>query len=296
MSLAELPKTAAEQCALGFLLRFTNASTRTGYRRSLKQFFEFCEQHEIEPLHATRVHIELWSRLLEAGGNKPATIAQKHNALAGFFKYAVIDEVITKNPMLHVARPKVPRESSTNYLTARELFLVLNAAEGSSLRLHSVLCLLGLNGLRISEALGLDVEDLGFERGYVTAKITRKGGKTQVVPLPPRTAWAIKSYLELDDRKTGPVFITSTAARVTRNQIGKELRTLCIDLGIKKRISPHSLRHSFVSIALDSNVPIRDVQNSTGHADSRLVSYYDRSKQSLDRNAAWSVAATVAGM
>lgn len=294
MSLAELPKTRAEQCALGFLLRYSNESTRKGYQRALRDWFEFCELHDVDPLEATRVHIEIWTRQLEAAGLARRTVASKQNAIAGYYRFAVIDDLIAKNPMDHVARVNVPRESSTNGLTRGELHQVLEGAEGRSARLYAVLSLLGLNGLRISEALGIDIEDLGMARGYHTVRVLRKGGKYQTLPLAPPTAWAIQQYM--GKRTSGALFITSKDHRLTRNQVGKEIKALCIDVGITKRISPHSFRHAFVTLSLDAGYAIRDVQNATGHADSRMVSYYDRARESLDRNPTHGLSAYIAGM
>lgn len=288
--------TPAEQCAYSWLIRYRNDNTRRGYERNIFEWLNWCRDREIEPLAATRVHIEAYTRWLELKGLQQSTIAGKQNALAGFYRFAIIDEYIVKNPMVHVARITVPRESTTNGLRRGELHDVLRAAEEHSPRLAALLKLLGLNGLRISEALGIDVGDLGMERGWHTVRVLRKGGKYQTLPLAPPTAWAITQYL--DGRDTGPVFITKTGNRLTRNQAGAEIRSLCRDLGITKRISPHSFRHAFVTLSLDAGAgaAIRDVQNATGHADSRMVSYYDRNRESLDRNPTHGLSAFIDGM
>lgn len=293
--LSALPSTPAERAAFGFLLRYRNEHTRRGYQRSLRQWFQWCETQDLDPLDATRVHIEIYTRQLEVvEGNKDSTIASKQNALAGFYRYALIDGLIDKDPMIHVARVTVPRDSTTQGLTAGELSRVLAAAAEQSDRLHALLRLLGYNGMRISEALGIDVGDLGMDGGYYTVKILRKGGKRQTIPLSPPTMIAINDYRA--DRMTGPLFVTSTGRRLTRNQVGKEIHRLCRDIGITKRIHPHSFRHAFITIALDAGVPIRDVQNSAGHSDARMIVVYDRNRDSLSHNATHAVTARVEGM
>jgi integrase/recombinase XerD len=289
-----LKLTPAEECAYAWLMRYSNEGTRRNYERNIFEWIRWCTDHDLDPLAATRVQIELYTRQLEARGLKRSTIAGKQNALAGYYRYAVIDDYITKNPMDHVNRVTLPRESSTNGLRRGEMHDVLRAAEDKSPRLHALLKLLGLNGMRISEALGIDIEHLGMERGWHTVRILRKGGKYQTLPLAPPTAWAIDVYK--GRRTTGPLFITSTGARLSRNQAGTEIRNLCRDLGITKRISPHSFRHAFVTLSLDAGATIRDVQNATGHADSRMVSYYDRNRESLDKNPTHGLSAFIDGM
>lgn len=284
----------AEECAYSFLIRYKNDLTRRGYQRSIFEWIAWCDAHNIDPLEAKRVHIEAWTRMLEAKGLTQSTIATKQNAVAGYYRFAVIDDYITKNPMDHVARVKVARESTTNGLRRGELHDILKAAEEHSLRLHSLLTMLGLNGMRISEALGIDIEDFGMERGWHTVRVHRKGGKTQTLPLAPPTAWAAQQYIAR--RTTGPLFITKTGARLSRNQAAEEIKAICRDLGITKRITPHSFRHAFVTLSLDAGAQIRDVQNATGHADSRMVAYYDRNREGLDRNPTHGLSAFIAGM
>ena len=113
--------------------------------------------------------------------------------------------------------------------------------------------LLALNGLRISEALGADVEDLDFERGHRTLKILRKGGKRTTIPLAPRTSRVLDLYL--DDRTTGPIFLGVKGRRMDRYAADGMVKRLARPAGITKRIRPHSLRHSFITAALGAGVP-----------------------------------------
>jgi integrase/recombinase XerD len=153
--------------------------------------------------------------------------------------------------------------------------------------------LLALDGLRISEALGADIEALGLERGHRTLVVHRKGNKTVTIPLAPRTARAID--LAVGDRLEGPIFLDSHGARLRRDGAARMVRRLARRAGITKRIGPHSLRHSFITAALDAGVPLRDVQEAASHADPRTTMRYDRARQSLDRHATYIVATFVAG-
>jgi integrase len=104
--------------------------------------------------------------------------------------------------------------------------------------------LLALNGLRISEALGVDVEHLSVERGHRTLRVVRKGGKQVTIPLAPRTARAID--LAIGEREHGPILIGAAGQRLDRYAATRIVKRLAKAAGIAKRISPHSLRHSFI--------------------------------------------------
>jgi integrase len=153
---------------------------------------------------------------------------------------------------------------------------------------------LALNGLRISEALGADINDLDQNRGHRTLFVRRKGGKTATIPLAPRTARALDLYI--DERVDGPIFMNhDMTKRLDRHAATRIVERLAKAAGIDKRISPHSLRHSFITAALDAGVPLRDVQEAASHADPRTTMRYDRGRGSLDRHATYIVATFVAG-
>jgi len=158
---------------------------------------------------------------------------------------------------------------------------------------HALISLLALNGLRVSEATGANVEALGVERGHRTLTVTRKGGKVVTVPLAPRTARAID--LAISERTEGPIFLAKDARRLDRHGAGRIVRTTARRAGITKLVTPHTLRHAFITAALDAGVPLRDVQEAASHADPRTTMRYDRARTSLDRHATYIVAAYVAG-
>lgn len=285
--------SAAWEARAAFLARYRVPSTRTSYEIHLTQWFEWCNEQHLDPLDATRGHIEMFARELEMTGRCVATVAGKLGALGGFYRMAFLDGVIAKDPMEHVIRPKVPRVSTTNGLNRGEFADLLKVAETSTPRNHALICLLGLNGLRVSEACGIDVEHLGFYKGHRTATITRKGGNHQTVPFSPRTSWAIEAAM--GDRTAGPLLLTHYDNRLTRNTANVVVKQLAREAGITKRLHPHSLRHTFVTLSLDANVSERDIMASTGHSDTRMISYYDRNRDSIARNATHALTAFVEG-
>jgi integrase/recombinase XerD len=150
-----------------------------------------------------------------------------------------------------------------------------------------------LNGLRVSEAIGADIEALGLERGHRTLTVLRKGGKVVTVPLAPRTARTID--LAIGERSEGPIFLGPSGKRLDRHGAARIVRRAARRAGINKPLGPHTLRHAFITAALDAGVPLRDVQEAASHADPRTTMRYDRARVSLDRHATYIVASYVAG-
>jgi len=230
---------------------------------------------------------------LETKGRARATVTRRLCTIAGFYRYAVEEELLDHSPAAHVRRPRLDYESHATGLDRNELGAMLVAAGLGAPAEHALISLLALNGLRVSEAAGANIEALGTERGHRTLTITRKGGKVVTIPLAPRTARAID--LAVGERCEGPVFLGSEGRRLDRHGAARVVRRVARRAGITKAVGPHTLRHAFITAALDAGVPLRDVQEAASHADPRTTMRYDRARASLDRHATYIVAAYVAG-
>ena len=149
-------------------------------------------------------------------------------------------------------------------------------------------------GLHVTaEALGADIDKLGLERGHRTLTVLRKGGKIVTIPLAPRTARAID--LAIGERLDGPIFLRPDGQRMDRHCASRIVRRVARRAGVDKPIGRHTLRHAFITAALDAGVPLRDVQEAASHADPRTTMRYDLARVSLDRHATFIVAAYLAG-
>jgi integrase len=156
-----------------------------------------------------------------------------------------------------------------------------------------LISLLALNGLRVSEATGASIENLGVERGHRTLVITRKGGKVVTIPLAPRTARAID--LAVGERVEGPIFLAPGRQRLDRHGAARVVRRVARRAGITK---PGRAAHAATRVhhrRARRRVPLRDVQAAASHADPRTTMRYDRARGSLDRHATYIVAAYLAG-
>jgi site-specific recombinase XerD len=290
---SEVDTSTVGRAVAGFLAGYGD-STRKAYSLDMRQWPSWCQNHDLQVFGVRRAHIELFARGLEADGKARATVARHLSTVAGFYRYCFDEELISRSPAEHVRRPRLDYESHAVGLDRNELGMFLVQAGLAGGTDHALACLLALNGLRISEALNADVEALGTQRGHRTLTITRKGGKVVTIPLAPRTARAID--LCVSEREAGPILLNHDGARrLDRHAATRIVKRLARQGGIDKTISPHSLRHSFITAALDAGVALRDVQEAASHADPRTTMRYDRARQSLDRHATYIVATYLAG-
>jgi integrase/recombinase XerD len=276
----------------GFLAAYSDR-TREAYTLDLRQFCSWVASHRLRLYEVRRAHIELYARELEEAGRARATIGRRLSTITSFYRYVEEEGLIEHSPAVHVRRPRIDYESHAVGLDRNELGALQVAAGLSNAQDHALISLLALNGLRISEALGADIENLGMERGHRTLLVHRKGHKIVTIPMTPRTARAVD--LAIGEREAGPIFLARSGKRLDRHAATRVVRRLAKAAGITKRIGPHSLRHSFITACLDAGVPLRDVQEAASHADPRTTMRYDRARQSLDRHATYIVATFVAG-
>jgi integrase/recombinase XerD len=283
----------AERYALAAFLAGYRGLTRDAYALDLRQFIAWCEEHSLRLFAVRRADIECYARELEERGRARATVARRLCTVAGFYRYAEQEGLLERSPAVHVRRPRLDYESHATGLDRNEIGALLVAAGLASASEHALLSLLAINGLRVSEALGADIDALGLERGHRTLTVLRKGEKVVTIPLAPRTARAID--LAIGERVEGPIFLGRDGGRLDRHAAWRIVRRLARKAGINKPVGPHTLRHAFITAALDAGVPLRDVQEAASHADPRTTMRYDRARVSLDRHATYIVAAFVAG-
>lgn len=280
----------AQLAAMSFLARYSGR-TLEAYRYDLRCFFQWAADSGLEVLDATRAHIEVYRCWLEDRGLAPSTVDRRLSTVCGFFRFAHIDGRTASNPAQYVRRPRV-HPSTARGLDRSELGVFLFTAERYD-RDHAALAvLLGLNGLRVSEACSTNVEDLGFERGHRTLQIIGKGNKPATIPLVPRTARTID--LAIGDRHDGPILRRRDGERLDRRTAHRWVASIGKRAGLDS-VHPHMLRAAFIMAALDAGVPLRDVQTAARHADPRTTTIYDRRRQNFDRHAAYVVVAFVAG-
>lgn len=271
-----------------FIEGFDNPRTRDSYHQAMKLWQRWCDLNDLELLKVERRDIDRWRRHLETEGsgrgpNARSTVAGRLHVLASFYKWAVIEDLILANPMLHVRRPKVPEVGAGTSLKRQEFHRLLEVAEHAGVMEHALICLLGMSGLRVSEALGVLVSDLGRDGYHDTVLVHRKGGKDQYLALNRRTTRAIVEAV--GDRTSGPVLLNSrTGGPLNYPAARRKTIRLAKAAGIDRQLTPHSLRRTYVTLSRDAGANSRDLAVSCGHADERMITKYDRNRESHDRN------------
>jgi site-specific recombinase XerD len=285
--------------------------TRDAYRRDVGAWLGWCRNRDVDPLTATFIHVNAFARDLESTsdprtGRKltATTVARKLSGLSSWYEFLVKIDAVPANPVGGADRPRVGRDhSATVGLSSDEVDALLAAteADGSSVRARNqaVIALLADLGLRVGEVVGLDVSDLGYERGHRSVRFTGKGGVHRRRALTPAGTAAVEGYLMqraavegvVVDQLAGPLFVTASGARLDRHSVFRLVRRLAEIAGIPAwaKLSPHSLRHAFATAARDEGVPLEDVQDAMGHADPRTTRRYDRDRHNLDRDPSYTL-------
>ncbi|MDY7089861.1 MAG: tyrosine-type recombinase/integrase [Actinomycetota bacterium] len=286
---------AAEQVTEVWLAnRRLSEHTRAAYRRDVQGWLRWCADAGRDPLRASFLDVNAYARGLEDQGLAASTVARKLSGLSSWYDFLVKIQARETNPVSGADRPNVSRDhSATVGLTPEEVDALLERAAEAGTRHHAVMTVLADLGLRVGELVSLNLDDVGWERGHRTVRFVGKGNKARRRALTPAAADALDAYLAVRGGDEGPLFRTSTGARLDRHAIFRLIRRLAAEAGIAgaDRLSPHSLRHAFATAARAEGVPLEDVQDAMGHADPRTTRRYDRDRHNLDRDPAYTLAA-----
>jgi integrase/recombinase XerD len=281
-----------------FLARYREP-TRTAYTQDLNAFLGWCDTFDREVLRVTRGELEMYVRCLESRDYAAATIARRFGTVATFYNYAVVDGVVPANPAAAVTRPNVGvGGAERTVLHPLEFAALLAAARTSGPNDHGLVCLLGMLGLRVSEACATEITDIRYEAGYEPLHVLGKGTKPADIPLPIPVLRAVLEAVRepVDGRSTGPILRTRTGRRMDRAGASRALTRVARAAGITRPISPHGPRRTFCTTGPVAGIGIRDMQYAMRHADPRTTMRYDMAGDNLDRHAAHAVAASLAGM
>ncbi|MGH2739762.1 MAG: site-specific tyrosine recombinase XerD [Actinomycetota bacterium] len=254
-------------------------NTLEAYRRDLTRYVGFLRQRGIrDPARAREQDIAAFVADLSASEYEPgrryeaSSVARALAAVRSLHRFLVRDGRAEADPAEAVARPKVPR-SLPKPLSQDEVGLLLEAPgrEGPvALRDSALLETLYGAGLRISELVALDVDDVDLDEGSVRAM--GKGSKERIIPLGRYGVKALERYLvqaraELAGPRTrGALFLNQRGGRLTRQGCTNIVKTMARRAGIRHRVTPHMLRHSFATHLLEGGADVRVVQELLGHA------------------------------
>jgi integrase/recombinase XerD len=272
-----------------YLRGLPSEATRKVYRRCVLAFDAFVGDRHLHT--ATRRDVEAFRSHMEDLGQAPSTVGRMLSALNGYFSFALAESEVTMNPVTSARRPKLADCSSRKGITKAETQALLNACDTETmigLRDRALILVLAIQGWRISEALGLQVEDLGDEQGHRVAEIIGKGNKVARVPLAASVWTAITTWLQAAKITEGPIFVAvakggsvKAGKAVSAQCAWKRVRYLAGRADLTREIHPHLFRHGCATAALAAGVPLHQVQDHLRHADPRTTRRYDSHRMSL---------------
>jgi integrase/recombinase XerD len=264
--------------------RGLSRNTLEAYRSDLLQFGRFLEGRELDAVTASSADVSDFLTELASGNGRPAaspaTIQRKAACLRSFYRHLRREGVRDSDPTATLSGPRRGRRLP-KVLNRDEVLRLLEQPKGtdpSGLRDRALLELMYACGLRASEAIGVDVQDVDLEGGVLRAR--GKGSKERVVPIGSKAVDATRIYLArgrpklVRDREEPSVFVNFRGERLTRQGLYKIVRRHAASAGLADRMSPHTLRHTFATHLLAGGCDLRSVQEMLGHADVATTQIY----------------------
>jgi integrase/recombinase XerD len=253
-------------------------NTVESYERDLHKYFFFMKAKE--PDGITRSDVVSFMAHLSSEGISTPSAARCLAAVRGFHKYLMTDEHARADPTVNIDTPRgwkrLPKTLSLADVDA--LLRQPDPATLIGLRDKAMLELLYATGLRVSELVGLKLNDVNLERGYLI--VIGKGSKERAVPMGEIAMAALSRYLSsgradlLKGSDADTLFISSRRRGITRQMFWNRIKHYAVKAGISRNISPHTLRHSFATHLLDNGADLRAVQAMLGHSDISTTQIY----------------------
>lgn len=306
-----VPEPASGPPIEEWLIEYGSPNTRDAYSRDLAAWLSYCAASGLEPVHSpTRTHAAAWLRVLEAQHERGGTRARRLAAVSAWYRWLIQTNrrpAEAGNPAGDLdprAKPKMKPLASAAALTREQAEALLAAADrdtgGARDRTAAIVALLLYCGLRVSELVEADVDQLDHDRGQSVLRFIGKGDEPRLVPLPYAVTRRLDPYLaaredlaadRLPTRTAGtrqprPLFVTRTGRRLDRGAIWRLLRRLVTKARIKIRMSPHVLRATCATLSRDSGAALDQVQELLGHSDPRTTAGYDRRAGRIDHSPA----------
>lgn len=256
-------------------------NTLGSYKLDLEQYRQYCLHQKIDPIGDDTAKAVMGFLLkLKREGRKPATISRRLAALKTFYRFSVNEGHISKDPTANLESPRLGQRLP-KVLTTAEVDILLaqpRVGEPAGIRDKAMLELLYATGIRVSELVSLNIDQINLEQGYV--RCFGKGSKERIVPLGSMASRYISEYIirgrvKLTKGKSGDaLFVNQHGRRLTRQGFWKIIKKYSVMGNINKDITPHTMRHSFATHLLENGADLRSVQEMLGHADITTTQVY----------------------
>ena len=261
-------------------VKHSAANTVASYIRDIKQYASYvadtleCPLELVNPDQAS-----VYFAWLTNNGKSSSTVTRSLASIKGFYAFLITSGYAAQNPVKSIHLAKVEKKLP-QILTGREVELLLEqpqCSDAKGYRDKAMLELLYATGIRVSELISLNVEDVNLPAGFIRCS---SGGKTRMIPLYPAAVRAIQSYLtqirpSMIAEPTEPaLFVNLSGERMSRKGFWKIIKHYQQTANIQKEITPHTLRHSFAAHLLENGADLRSIQEMLGHSDISSTQVY----------------------
>lgn len=259
--------------------RFYSLETIRNYQIDLNQFEKFLNRYNLKLNKVTHIDLRKFLVDLERDKCKPKTLARKISTLRSFYKYLTRFKFLDKNPTLLFPSFK-QRRKLPEILEIDELEKLIEAPDTTTfigLRDRAILETLYSTGIRVSELVNLNIENVDFTQGII--KVRGKRRKERISPIGQKALEALRAYLEstnqvMDAQGTPILFSNSQGGRLTGGSINRIIKTYIKKIALNRNISPHTLRHSFATHLLNRGADLRSIQELLGHVSLSTTQIY----------------------
>jgi len=262
------------------LERNYSANTLEAYRHDLDYLLTYCHREQKEPQELKLEDLQHFAATIHEQGIGPTSQARILSGVRSFYRYLLLDGYIEQDPTELLESPRIgehlPEVLSTAEVDQLESSIDLSRAEGH--RNRAIIEVLFSCGLRVSELVNLHLSDLFLDEGFI--RVLGKGSKERLVPISKRAVQELgfwfddRNHMQIKPGEEDYVFLNRRGAHLTRTMILIMIKRQAEAAGIKKTISPHTLRHSFATALLEGGADLRIIQAMLGHEDISTTEIY----------------------
>ena len=254
-------------------------NTLQSYRRDIEQYEKYVSDNKINYLKVTEETILEYMEYLREENKKESTISRSLASIRSFYQYLIRVKKIKKDPTMTIESPKISKRTP-NILTSKEVELLLDQPKDVDLkgtRDKAMLEFAYATGMRVTEMISLDIDDVKLDEGYV---VCRGRSKSRNIPLGSMSLKALKEYIDdarpylIRDESEEALFVNVNGTRLTRQGFWKIVKYYKEQAHIEKDIPPHVLRHSFATHLLQNGADLKAIQTMLGHSDISSTQVY----------------------
>ena len=254
-------------------------NTLQSYKRDINQFEKYVEENQINYIKVDEKIVKEYLEFLQNIGKKSSTVSRNLASIRSFYQYLVRTKIVLQDPTNNIQAPKIEKRVPS-ILTAKEVELLLDQPQDVDLkgiRDKAMLEFAYATGMRVTEIISLNIEDVNFEEAYVSCKT---GVKQRNIPLGTMSLKALKEYVNearpylIKDENVKPLFVNINGKRLTRQGFWKIVKYYKEQAHITKDITPHVLRHSFATHLLQNGADLKAIQTMLGHSDISSTQVY----------------------